>query len=45
MSWHLDILIVWALAKVGEYSKAHELLEGPKLRLVWLYISLQFLID
>ncbi|CAN6881465.1 unnamed protein product, partial [Brassica oleracea] len=25
MSWHLDILIVWALAKVGEYSKAHEL--------------------
>uniref|UniRef100_A0A0D2ZVD9 Uncharacterized protein n=1 Tax=Brassica oleracea var. oleracea TaxID=109376 RepID=A0A0D2ZVD9_BRAOL len=34
MSWHLDILIVWALAKVGEYSKAHELLEGPKLRLL-----------
>ncbi|KAF2548149.1 hypothetical protein F2Q70_00020613 [Brassica cretica] len=33
MSWHLDILIVWALAKVGETSKAHELLEGLKLRL------------
>ena len=33
MSWHLDILIVWALAKVGETSKARELLEGLKLRL------------
>ncbi|KAL0795420.1 hypothetical protein Bca101_066797 [Brassica carinata] len=31
MSWHLDILIVWALAKVGETSRAHELLEGLKL--------------
>nr|VDD43526.1 unnamed protein product [Brassica oleracea] len=33
MSWHLDILIVWALAKVGETSRARELLEGLKLRL------------
>ncbi|CAN6802839.1 unnamed protein product [Brassica oleracea var. botrytis] len=29
----LDILIVWALAKVGETSMAHELLEGLKFRL------------
>uniref|UniRef100_M4F6M2 Uncharacterized protein n=1 Tax=Brassica campestris TaxID=3711 RepID=M4F6M2_BRACM len=28
-----DILIVWALAKVGETSMAHELLEGLKFRL------------
>ncbi|KAL0705132.1 hypothetical protein Bca4012_071557 [Brassica carinata] len=33
MSWHLDILIVWALAKVGETSRDRELLEGLKLRL------------
>ncbi|KAG5388770.1 hypothetical protein IGI04_030311 [Brassica rapa subsp. trilocularis] len=31
--WQLDILIVWALAKVGETSMAHELLEGLKFRL------------
>ncbi|KAG2303738.1 hypothetical protein Bca52824_032389 [Brassica carinata] len=36
MSWHLDILIVWALAKVGETSRAHELLEGLKF---WLVLS------
>jgi predicted component of type VI protein secretion system len=34
LEWHLDILIVWALAKVGETSRAHELLEGLKFRLV-----------
>ncbi|XP_019095160.1 PREDICTED: tetratricopeptide repeat protein 38-like isoform X2 [Camelina sativa] len=33
LEWHLDILIVWALAKVGETSRAHELLEGLKFRL------------
>ncbi|CAN8291670.1 unnamed protein product [Cochlearia groenlandica] len=33
LEWHLDILIVWALAKAGETSRAHELLEGLKLRL------------
>ncbi|CAH8306042.1 unnamed protein product [Eruca vesicaria subsp. sativa] len=33
LDWQLDILIVWALAKVGETSKAHELLEGLKFRL------------
>ncbi|CAH8253428.1 unnamed protein product [Arabidopsis lyrata] len=33
LEWHLDILIVWALAKVGETSRAHELLEGLKSRL------------
>ncbi|RID53575.1 hypothetical protein BRARA_G00959 [Brassica rapa] len=32
LEWHLDILIVWALAKVGETSRAHELLEGLKFR-------------
>ncbi|CAH8337042.1 unnamed protein product [Eruca vesicaria subsp. sativa] len=32
VKWHLDILIVWALAKVGETSKADELLEGLKFR-------------
>ncbi|KAL0795419.1 hypothetical protein Bca101_066796 [Brassica carinata] len=34
ISWNLDILIVWALAKVGETSRAHELLEGLKFRLI-----------
>ncbi|RID49869.1 hypothetical protein BRARA_H00636 [Brassica rapa] len=33
LDWQLDILIVWALAKVGETSMAHELLEGLKFRL------------
>ncbi|KFK44628.1 hypothetical protein AALP_AA1G283300 [Arabis alpina] len=33
LEWHLDILIIWALAKVGETSKAYELLEGLKFRL------------
>ncbi|KAF2589144.1 hypothetical protein F2Q70_00038783 [Brassica cretica] len=34
LDWQLDILIVWALAKVGETSMAHELLEGLKFRLM-----------
>ncbi|XP_010552603.1 PREDICTED: tetratricopeptide repeat protein 38-like [Tarenaya hassleriana] len=29
--WHLDILTIWALTKVGNASKARELLEGLKL--------------
>ncbi|KAL1218984.1 hypothetical protein V5N11_020294 [Cardamine amara subsp. amara] len=33
LEWHLDILIVWALAKVGETSKAHALLEGLTFRI------------
>ncbi|KAL0650029.1 hypothetical protein Bca4012_092720 [Brassica carinata] len=33
LDWQLDILIVWALAKVGETSMARELLEGLKFRL------------
>uniref|UniRef100_A0A1J3DKZ4 Tetratricopeptide repeat protein 38 n=1 Tax=Noccaea caerulescens TaxID=107243 RepID=A0A1J3DKZ4_NOCCA len=33
LEWHLDILIVWALAKVGETTRAHELLEGLKFRI------------
>ncbi|CDY44963.1 BnaA08g06630D [Brassica napus] len=33
LDWQLDLLIVWALAKVGETSMAHELLEGLKFRL------------
>ncbi|CAH2033801.1 unnamed protein product [Thlaspi arvense] len=33
LEWHLDILIVWALAKVGETSRAQELLEGLKFRI------------
>ena len=45
LEWHLDILIVWALAKVGETSRAHELLEGLKFRLVRISSLLQFLID
>ncbi|CAH8337033.1 unnamed protein product [Eruca vesicaria subsp. sativa] len=32
LKWNLDILIVWALAKAGETSKADELLEGLKFR-------------
>ncbi|CAH8390892.1 unnamed protein product [Eruca vesicaria subsp. sativa] len=32
LEWHLDILIIWALAKVGDVSRAHELLEGLKFR-------------
>lgn len=30
---HLDVLILWALAKTGELSKAGDLLEGLKSRL------------
>ena len=43
LDWQLDILIVWALAKVGETSMAHELLEGLKFRLVRIYNLLEFL--
>ncbi|KAJ8773686.1 hypothetical protein K2173_006336 [Erythroxylum novogranatense] len=30
LDWHLDVLILWALAKSGEISKAEELLKGLK---------------
>ncbi|KAJ4829720.1 hypothetical protein Tsubulata_035098 [Turnera subulata] len=33
VDWHIDILILWALAKAGLTSKAEELLEGLKSRL------------
>ncbi|KAG6757078.1 hypothetical protein POTOM_037379 [Populus tomentosa] len=33
LEWHLDVLILWALAKTGEPSKAEDLLEGLKSRI------------
>ncbi|KAI4328354.1 hypothetical protein L6164_020713 [Bauhinia variegata] len=33
LEWHLDVLIVWALAETDEISKAEELLKGLKYRL------------
>ncbi|XP_010551491.1 PREDICTED: tetratricopeptide repeat protein 38 isoform X2 [Tarenaya hassleriana] len=32
LEWHLDILTIWALTKVGETSKAQKLLDGLKFR-------------
>ncbi|RDX73424.1 Tetratricopeptide repeat protein 38, partial [Mucuna pruriens] len=32
IEWHLDVLIVWTLAKTGEISKAQDLLKGLKNR-------------
>lgn len=32
IEWHFDVLIVWTLAKVGEISKAEDLLKGLKNR-------------
>ncbi|XP_027361616.1 tetratricopeptide repeat protein 38 isoform X2 [Abrus precatorius] len=34
IEWHLDVLIVWALAKTGEISKAEDLLKGLKDRIL-----------
>lgn len=39
--WHLDLLIIWALAMTKEYTKAEELLEGLKLRLSRMPIKKQ----
>lgn len=33
LEWHLDLLILWALAVTGELSKAEDLLKGLKSRL------------
>ncbi|XP_022735058.1 uncharacterized protein LOC111288436 [Durio zibethinus] len=33
MEWHLDLLILWALAFTREFSKAEDLLKGLKFRL------------
>ncbi|XVF02307.1 hypothetical protein REPUB_Repub04eG0164400 [Reevesia pubescens] len=33
IEWHLDLLILWALAFMGELSKAEDLLKGLKFRL------------
>ncbi|PIN15205.1 hypothetical protein CDL12_12137 [Handroanthus impetiginosus] len=33
LEWHLDILILWALAYTREYEKAEDLLEGLKCRI------------
>ncbi|XP_050237423.1 uncharacterized protein LOC126687093 isoform X2 [Mercurialis annua] len=33
LEWHFDVLILWALAKTGELSKAGDLLDGLKLRI------------
>lgn len=33
LEWHLDVLILWALACNGELAKAEELLEGLKSRI------------
>ncbi|KAE8698883.1 Tetratricopeptide repeat protein [Hibiscus syriacus] len=33
LEWHLDLLIIWALAFIKELSKADDLLKGLKLRL------------
>ncbi|KAJ9172130.1 hypothetical protein P3X46_015409 [Hevea brasiliensis] len=33
LEWHLDLLILWALAKTGELSKAEDLLKGLKSRI------------
>ncbi|KAB5537583.1 hypothetical protein DKX38_015116 [Salix brachista] len=41
LEWHLDVLILWALAKTGEPSKAEDLLEGLKLRIHKMSIKKQ----
>ncbi|WCJ21770.1 Tetratricopeptide repeat (TPR)-like superfamily protein [Euphorbia peplus] len=33
LEWHLDVLILWALAKTDEQSKAEELLQGLKSKM------------
>lgn len=33
LEWHLDVLILWALANTGEISKAEDLLKGLTSRL------------
>lgn len=32
LEWHLDILILWALSRMGEFNKAEDLLKGLKSR-------------
>ncbi|XP_057949196.1 uncharacterized protein LOC131144514 [Malania oleifera] len=33
VEWQLDLLTLWALASIGEFGKAEDLLEGLKLRI------------